>query len=170
MRTVFRRQEDVMASGGADKVIENVKVCKGGVDASFYDDVTMIPDPSEHDASKKICLFLTMLCLDLKTKWKLILHEVAIIILMLFILRSPILDCRDKRSGKTVTSLCSFYKIGKILYTFLMIIAVVTAFHSIGFSSFVMMCGERINIILSLLIYREQLTMVNTGRTCQISG
>ena len=28
VRTVFRRQEDVMASGGADKVIEDVKVLR----------------------------------------------------------------------------------------------------------------------------------------------
>ena len=41
-----------MVADGASEIIKDIRVCKGGVDASFYDDETMISDPSEHDASK----------------------------------------------------------------------------------------------------------------------
>ena len=58
IRTVFRRQKDVMDEGGVWESIKDISKCKGGVDASFYDDVTMIPDPSEHEASKRNLLVL----------------------------------------------------------------------------------------------------------------
>ncbi len=58
LRTVFRRQKDVMDEGGVSESIKDINKCKGGVDASFYDDVIMIPDPSEYEASKRNLLVL----------------------------------------------------------------------------------------------------------------
>ena len=56
---MFIRQDKVMEEGGPEKVIDDHCVtCKGGVDASFFDDVTRIPDPCEHDASKNNLLVL----------------------------------------------------------------------------------------------------------------
>ena len=50
---MFIRQDYVMEDGGPEKVIEDYSLtCKGGVDASFFDDVTRIPDPCEHNTSK----------------------------------------------------------------------------------------------------------------------
>ena len=68
VRTIFRRQEDVMAGGGVWESIKDIKKCKGGVDASFYDDVSMIPDPSEHDAFKKNLLILDDIMLGPQNK------------------------------------------------------------------------------------------------------
>ena len=62
---IFIRQGCVMEDGGPEKVINDYSLtCKGGVDASFFDDVTRIPDPREHDASRKNLLVLddVMLC------------------------------------------------------------------------------------------------------------
>ena len=60
VRTIFKRQDDVMKDGGGiDEVIGNYEGrCKGGVVASFFDDVTMIPDPSEHDTLQRNLLVL----------------------------------------------------------------------------------------------------------------
>ena len=59
VRTIFRRQDYVMTCGGIDDVIDNYEgMCKGGGAASFFDDVTMIPDPSEHDALQRNLLVL----------------------------------------------------------------------------------------------------------------
>ena len=58
IRKIFKRQDDVMQDGGPEKVISDVKICKGGVDASFFDDVTMIPDPSEEDRLQRNLLVL----------------------------------------------------------------------------------------------------------------
>ena len=62
---MFIRQDYVMEDGGPEKVINDYSLkCKGGVDASFFNDVTWIPDPREHDASRKNLLVLddVMLC------------------------------------------------------------------------------------------------------------
>ena len=46
-------------TGSLEQFIEDYCLrCKGGVDAMFFDDVTRIPDPCEHDASKKNLLVL----------------------------------------------------------------------------------------------------------------
>ena len=53
IRSLFRVQDEVMKKGGIDEFLSNYHMrCKGGVDASFFDDVTSIPDPTEHDASR----------------------------------------------------------------------------------------------------------------------
>ena len=41
-----------------DNVLDEMNICKGGIDASFFNDVNMIPDPTEHDASQKNLLVL----------------------------------------------------------------------------------------------------------------
>ena len=66
IRKIFKRQDDVMQDGGPEKVISDVKICKGGVDASFFNDVTMIPDPSEEDPLQRN--LLVMLCWDHRIK------------------------------------------------------------------------------------------------------
>ena len=46
-------------SGSLEQFIEDYSLtCKGGVDAVFFEDVARIPDPCEHDASKKNVLVL----------------------------------------------------------------------------------------------------------------
>ena len=46
-------------SGSLEQFIEDYSLrCKGGVDAVFFEDVAKIPDPCEHDASKKNLLVL----------------------------------------------------------------------------------------------------------------
>ena len=46
-------------SGSLEQFIKDYSLtCKGGVEASFFDDVTKIPDPCEHDASRKNLLVL----------------------------------------------------------------------------------------------------------------
>ena len=62
---MFIRQDYVMEDGGPEKVIDDYSLrCKGGSDTSFFDNVTRIPDPREHDASRKNLLVLddVMLC------------------------------------------------------------------------------------------------------------
>ena len=66
---IFIRKDDVMEDGGPEKVIRDYSLtCKGGVDASFFDDVTMIPDPSEHDSSCKNLLVLDDIMLGPQNK------------------------------------------------------------------------------------------------------
>ena len=45
-----------------------VRKRKGGVDASFFEDVNMIPHPSEHDASQKTVLVLDDVMLGQQNK------------------------------------------------------------------------------------------------------
>ena len=48
-----------MMQGGIENAIDDYdSICKGGVDASFFDDVTSIPDPTEHDALRRNLLVL----------------------------------------------------------------------------------------------------------------
>ena len=58
VRTLFRKQDGIMEQGGVDKVLSTVDICKGGINASFFNDVEMIPDPTEHDASQRNLLVL----------------------------------------------------------------------------------------------------------------
>ena len=58
IRTIFRRQNEVMMYGGIDKVISDIEICNGGIEASFFNDVTSIPDPTEHDTSQRNLLVL----------------------------------------------------------------------------------------------------------------
>ena len=57
---VFKIQDEVVKEyGDVEQLIDQYEGrCKGGVDASFFDDVTMIPDPSEHDALRRNLLVL----------------------------------------------------------------------------------------------------------------
>ena len=55
---IFIRQEYVTEYGGPEKVIDDLRVEEAGEDASFFDDVTRIPDPREHDASRKNLMVL----------------------------------------------------------------------------------------------------------------
>ena len=51
---IFEQQDRIMEIGGAEEFIEDYEgECKGGIDTKFYDDVANIPDPSEHDPSRK---------------------------------------------------------------------------------------------------------------------
>ena len=69
MGKIFIRKDKVMEDGGPEKVIGDYSLtCKGGVDASFFDDVTMIPDPSEHDSSCKNLLVLDDIMLGPQNK------------------------------------------------------------------------------------------------------
>ena len=66
---IFIRKDIVMEDGGPEKVIEDYSLtCKGGVNASFFDDVTMIPDPSEHESSCKNLLVLDDIMLGPQNK------------------------------------------------------------------------------------------------------
>ena len=66
---IFIRKYKVMEDGGPEKVIKDYSLtCKGGVDASFFEHVTMIPDPSEHDSSCKNLLVLDDIMLGPQNK------------------------------------------------------------------------------------------------------
>ena len=47
-----------MEDGGLDNVLHTIRLCKGGIDATYLNNVNMIPDPTEHDASQKNLLVL----------------------------------------------------------------------------------------------------------------
>ena len=68
VRKLFKKQKYVSKCGGIDEVLSGVTKCKGGVDASFFDDVTMIPDPSEHDPSQRNLLVLDDVMLSPQNK------------------------------------------------------------------------------------------------------
>ena len=69
VRRLFREQEQVMKDGGIDCVIENYSgSCKGGIDASFFNDVSIIPDPCEHDVTRKNLLVLDDVMLSPQNK------------------------------------------------------------------------------------------------------
>ena len=56
-------------SGSLEQFIEDYSLtCKGGVDAVFFEDVARIPDPCEHDASKKNVLVLDDIMLGPQNK------------------------------------------------------------------------------------------------------
>ena len=52
---IFKIQDEYIEDGGdAEWFIDQYDgVCKGGVGASFLDNVAMIPDPKEHDIKRK---------------------------------------------------------------------------------------------------------------------
>ena len=58
VRTLFRKQDEIMEDGGVDNALSTVDICKGGIDASFFNDMNMIPDPTEHDTSQRNLLVL----------------------------------------------------------------------------------------------------------------
>ena len=58
VRELFAVHDDIIEDGGIDNVLDEMNICKGGIDASFFNDVNMIPDPTEHDASQKNLLVL----------------------------------------------------------------------------------------------------------------
>ena len=58
VRELFRMQDSIMEDGGLDNVLDEIGICKGGIDASFFNDVNLIPDPTEHDASQRNLLIL----------------------------------------------------------------------------------------------------------------
>ena len=68
IRKLFQKQEYVMEDGGPDKVLSGVTKFKGGIEASFFDDVTMIPDPSEHDPLQRNLLILDDVMLSPQNK------------------------------------------------------------------------------------------------------
>ena len=102
-----------MAAGGVNKVIKDVRVCKGRVDTSFYDDVTMIPDLFELDPSKRNLLVLDDIMLGPQNKAKAYFtrgrHDNVDVI---YIFQS-ISDYQDKLFEKMVTASCCSHKIAK---------------------------------------------------------
>ena len=64
IRTIFKSQGQGSTLADIAKIISNCKKCKGGIDASFFNDVTLIPDPTEHDASRRNLLILDDVMLD----------------------------------------------------------------------------------------------------------
>ena len=68
IRTLFRKQREVMQGGGIDNVLSTVYNQKGGIDAAFFNDVDMIPDPTEHDASRRNLLVLDDIMLGPQNK------------------------------------------------------------------------------------------------------
>ena len=71
IRVLFERQSDVMQEGGPEKVIQDYDgPCKGDIKAIFYSDVSKIPDPREHDPSRKNLLILDDVMLGPQNKWE----------------------------------------------------------------------------------------------------
>ena len=69
VRRLFRDQEHVMKDGGIEQVIKDYSgECKGGIDASFCNDVSAIPDPIEHDSSSRNLLVLDDVMLSPQNK------------------------------------------------------------------------------------------------------
>ena len=68
VRTLFRKQREVMEAGGIDNVVSTVYNQKGGIDATFFNDVDMIPDPSKHDPSQRNLLVLDDIMLGPQNK------------------------------------------------------------------------------------------------------
>ena len=58
VRALFGMHGDIMEDGGIDNALDRIRLCKGGVDATFFNNVNMIPDPTELDASQKNLLVL----------------------------------------------------------------------------------------------------------------
>ena len=69
IKVLFEEQNEVEKCGGIEKLIQayNGK-CKGNIKSHFYTDVASIPDPSEHDPTRKNILVLDDVMLNSQNK------------------------------------------------------------------------------------------------------
>ena len=68
VRTLFRKQDEIMEDGGVDNALSTVDICKGGIDASFFNDMNMIPILLNMILLSETFSCSMMLCWDHKIK------------------------------------------------------------------------------------------------------
>ena len=68
VRALFGMHGYIMEDGGIDNALDRIDLCKGGIDATFFNNVNMIPDPTELDASQKNLLVLDDIMLGPQNK------------------------------------------------------------------------------------------------------
>ncbi len=65
IKELFQRQNEVEESGGIDRVLSEYDgECGGGIEATFFSDITKLPDPKTHCTDRKTLLLLDDCMLD----------------------------------------------------------------------------------------------------------